>query len=330
MVTSKDVARRAGVSQTTVSRVLQNKGNVNEKTRERVQHALESLGYVPNERARAMRTGYTNVLGVVTGRITNPFYPELIDALSTAISGCGLRMVLWGSDSDSGEAAALEAIRGGQIDGVIFTTAMETSAPLRSALELDVPLVLVVRSIDGAPCDQVTSDNESGGWMAAQHFLAAGRVDLAVLGGHESVSTSRERRAGFLSAAKAHGIAQEDVVVEDCDFAHAAAKDRALSILSDPDGPRSIFCVNDVIAFGVLDAAHELGLSVPDDVWVIGYDNIEMASWRLIDLTTVTQPIEAMARTAVELLLRRLREPDSAWEHVRFPPELVLRGSAPA
>lgn len=330
MTTSKDIARMAGVSQTTVSRVLQNKPNVRESTRERVLAVLQGTGYVPNEQARAMRLRRTGTIGVVAGRITNPFYPELIDALGEAITRRGYRMVLWAQDSTSGESAAIEAIQGRLIDGVVFTSATEGSESLMSATRLGLPVVLVIRSIDDADCDMVTSDNRAGGRLAADHFAASGGGAIAVVGGGGTVSTGRERREGFLAGLAEHGITVPRENLYDTDFDHDAAKGVARTIFARKDRPRSIFCVNDVIAFGVLDAAHEAGLDVPGEVRVVGYDDVRMASWSMFDLTTLTQPVEQMAELGVDLLTKRLNEPDLPVEHRRFTPELRVRGSAPA
>jgi LacI family transcriptional regulator len=330
MPTSRDIARLAGVSQATVSRVLADKPNVREETRLRVQSVLDSIGYVPNEYARAMRTGRTGTIGVVTGRITNPFYPELIDALGTALTQRGLRMVLWASDTDSGETAATEAVRSGLIDGVLFTSASSDSGSLRLALESALPVVLAVRSIEDAPCDQVTSDNLLGGRLAAQHFLSHGRTDVAVIGGVGWISTGRERREGFLRQMREQGADVPPDRVVDCEFVHDAAREAALSLLASPGPPLSTFCVNDIIAFGVLDAAAQLGIRVPDDLWVIGYDDVRMASWNLLSLTTLSQPVDDIADAAVAMLLRRLDNPDTPYEHRRFRPRLIIRRSAPS
>lgn len=329
MLTSKDIARLAGVSQSTVSRVLQNKPNVRKETRNKILAVLDGTGYVANEQARAMRTRRTGTIGVVTGRITNPFYPELIDALGTSLTRHGLRMVLWATDANSGETAAIDAMRGGLVDGLLFTSATPGTPSLETAMRLKLPVVLVIRSIEGAPCDQVTSDNMRGGSAAAAHFLSSGRTDVAVLGGHDSPSTGRERRAGFVEHFRRNGIEIPTENLISSDFSHDAAKAAARALLTRADGPRAVFCVNDVIAFGVLDAANELGITVPGDLWVVGYDDIKMASWNVFDLTTLTQPVDRIADVSVELLLARMNEYDRSFEHLKFEPRLVVRRSAP-
>jgi LacI family transcriptional regulator len=326
MVTSRDVARVAGVSQATVSRVLHNDPRVGVERRHRVLEALKSTGFVANTHARAMKTRRTGTIGVVAGGITNPFYPELIDSIAKALYVSNQQMVLWTS-GESGEPAAVEAIRSGAVDGVIFTTATDESDALSAALTKGAPIVLVNRSIEGAPCDQVTSDNALGGRLVARHFLQGGHRRVAVVGGDSTISTGRERRAGFLAHLKEAGVSIAEGMTPEATFTHAAGREAGLSILQSPSRPTAIFCVNDLLAFGVLDAATEIGISVPSQLWVAGYDDVEMASWRAFDLTTIRQPTDEMARVVVGLLLRRLGESSVPIAHQRFGTELIVRGS---
>jgi LacI family transcriptional regulator len=325
--TSRDVAKVAGVSQTTVSRVLQNRGNVEESTRQRVLKALEDTGYVPNLQARAMRMRRTGLVGVVTGRITNPFYPQLLDGLAQALAAADLRMALWASDEPASSTVAVQAIQGGAADGLIFTTATPDDPALRQAVSQGLPIVLVNRSISGLQCDQVTSDNVGGGRLVAEYFLQHGHTDVAVVGGNDLISTGRERREGFVSAFAEHGIQIQAERQPECDFTHDAARAVGLGLLGQERPPTAVFCVNDLVAFGMQDAAHRLGVAMPDDLWVVGYDDIPMASWDRIDLTSVRQPIESLARVAVESLVKRVKGSDEPYEHRRFAAEMAVRGS---
>jgi LacI family transcriptional regulator len=327
VATSKDIARIAGVSQSTVSRVLQNRSNVEESTRQRVLKALRETGYVPNLQARAMRMRRSGLVGVVTGRLTNPFYPELLDGLARALAAADMRMALWTSDEPASSTVAVQAIQGGAIDGLIFTTATRKDPALKQAVAQQLPIVLVNRSIARLKCDQVTSDNVGGGRLVAGYFLAHGRTAAAVVGGNDLISTSRERRRGFVSAFAEHGIEISAERQPECDFTHDAAKNVGLDLLGSGNRPTAVFCVNDLVAFGVQDAAHQLNIAVPDDLWVVGYDDIPMASWDRIDLTSVRQPVESLAQVAVETLVSRIRKPDTPYAHRRFPAELAVRGS---
>jgi LacI family transcriptional regulator len=325
VATSRDVARLAGVSQASVSRVLTNHPHVSEAMRQRVRDALTATGYTPNTQARAMRTHRTGTIGIVTGRITNPFYPQLLEALARAVTEQGHRMTLWHSDGGAGELAAVEAIRGLTVDGVIFTTATAESESLAQAIRNRLPIVLVNRSLEGAPCDQVASDNTLGGRLVADYLVGLGHTKLATIGGDETMSTGRERRHGFLSRLAELGIHPPEAWTHETDFTHQGGLDAMLRVFEHKETPTAVFCANDLLAFGALDAARRLGVRVPDDVWVVGYDDVDLAGWDAFRLTTVRQPIEEMGRLAVELLLRRLEEPDMPYEQRRFGCELVVR-----
>lgn len=326
MVTSRDVARVAGVSQSTVSRVLRGGAPVAEETRQRVLEAMESTGYAPNVVARAMKTQRTGTIGVVIARITNPYYPEVIDALSLELAAAQQRMVLWTAEG-TGDRSAVEAIRQGMVDGVVFATVTADSAPLQEALSRKAPAVLLNRSVEGLNCDQVTSDNVESSESIARYFAASGHERVGFIGGPPLPSTSWEREAGFRKGAEAWGIGLDDRHVRHGDFSHADGYRHMREILSDRHPPTAVFCVNDLTAFGAIEGARSLGRSVPGDVWVAAYDDIAMSSWDSFDLTTVRQPVAEMSRLAVELLLRRVADPSTPTRHHRYPGQVVIRGS---
>jgi LacI family transcriptional regulator len=276
-----------------------------------------------------MRNVATNNIGVVVGRITNPFYPELLDAVSASLQNEHKRMTLWTSDG-SGEDAAVLEIRDRLVDGLIFTTANAQSTALKEALEREAPIVLLNRSLEGIPCDQLTSDNSSGTAAAARYLVELGHTNVAVLGGLQEISTGRERRIGFLNEMARLGYAVTPEHDKICDFTHEAGRQLSIELLSGPEPPTAIFCVNDLIAFGALDAARELGVPVPKQLSVIGYDDIDMAKWSVFNLTTVRQPTRAMAHSAVVMLLQRLADPNRPFEHRRYAADLIVRGSTAA
>ena len=326
MLTGREIARLAGVSQATVSRVVQGSTRVSEENRRRVEEAMARFGYVPNAQARAMRTRRSGTIGVIAGEITNPWYPEMMYALAREIGLAGLRTNFWVSEGENSEQAAIEAIRSKLVDGLIFTTATRDSKALRTALDMGLPVVLVNRSLEGVTSDQVTGDNVGGGAAVATYFLAHGRTDVAVVGGGPGISTGRERRKGFVDAFAEAGIGIPLARAPETEFTHEAGFDAGRLLLAD-DPPHAIFCTTDIVAFGVIDAAKERGLRVPEDLWVAGYDDIPMSAWKVLDLTTVRQPIKQMAKVSLQTLLARIDNPDAAVEQKRFPTELILRGS---
>lgn len=325
-MTSRDVARAAGVSQSTVSRVLRGGDLVTEETRQRVLEAMNSTGYAPNVVARAMKTQQTGTIGVVVARITNPYYPEVIDALSLELAAADKRMVLWTSEG-TGDTSAVEAIRQGMVDGVVFATVTADSAPLHEALSTKAPVVLLNRSVEDLDCDQVTSDNVESSRSIAQYFAAAGHKRVGYIGGPPKPSTSWEREAGFRQGAEEAGLRLHPRHVRHGDFSHADGYRNMRAIMSEPDPPTAVFCVNDLTAFGAIEGARSLGTGVPHDVWVAAYDDIAMSSWDSFDLTTVRQPVAEMSALAIEMLLRRIADPSTPVRHHRYPGQLIVRGS---
>ncbi len=329
MVTSRDVARLAGVSQATVSRVLSSATSTAPETRLKVQAAMEALGYVPHAGAQAMKTRRTRTVGVVVKDITNPFYPEVLDELTRELDRAGYRVVLWNAGGDS-HHDALGAIRERAVDGVIFTTATGDTVELQVAVEKRSPIVLINRVVEGFDADQVASDNAAGGAAVADYLHAHGRTRAAFVGGLPDASTSRDRARGFLErmAELGHPV-PEDLQVH-AGFSHDASQHVTGRLLARADPPEAVFCANDYMAFGALDALRARGLSAPRDCWVIGYDDVDMASWPSFDLTTVRQPSREMARAGAQMLLERIGAPDRPAQRRQFPCTLIVRGSTGA
>lgn len=326
MVTSRDVAEAAGVSQATVSRVLQDSDKVMPETRRRVLEAMERIGYTPNAPARAMKTRRTGSIGVVVAGVTNPFYPEVLDALNEQLAAAGQRMILWQS-SGPADRTALDAIRQGLVDGVVFTTVTSESVALHEALHRGAPVVLVNRGVPGLPCDQVTSDNIAGGRAVATYLHRTGHRRIGYIGGPPLPSTSVEREHGFRVGLTACGASLPAELCRSGDFSHRSGHEAMTAFLAMPDPPTAVFCANDLTAFGAIDGARSLGKRVPDDVWVVGFDDVQMAAWEAFDLTTVRQPVPDMVRLAVQILIERIADPAKPTGYHRFPTELVIRGS---
>lgn len=327
MTTSKDIARVAGVSQTTVSRVLHDHPKVKAETRERVLRVLEEMDYAPDGLARAMVTRKTGTIGVVVEDVTNPFYPEIVGGISDALTKAGQRLMLWNS-REAGERGAVEAIRQRLVDGVIVATATPGSTVLQEAVLGSSPVVLMNRQVEDIACDRVTTDNVRGGRLVAEYFAGGGHERVGLISGLREASTAVERERGFRDGAEASGIEPTDALRQPGYYSQDRGHKAMSRLMSLPEPPTAVFCVNDLMAFGAINAARSLGVRVPEDVWVVGFDDIKMASWEIFDLTTVFQPIEEMAREAVRLLLDRLKDPDRPPKHLRLDrARLVVRGS---
>lgn len=285
---------------------------------------MEQVGYVPNLSARAMKTGRSGLIGVVVADLTNPFYPQLLEALSQTFDATGLRLTVWVAEGTK-NGAALQAIQERAVDGVVFTTVTDSSAELRSALDRQSPVVLVNRFLPGLACDQVGSDNVAGATLVADHMLAHGRRRIAFIGGGTAFTTTRDRLAGFEERLRRAGRALTGVVQGE--YTHRSGRDSMLRLLQEGERPDAVFCSNDLLAFGALDAIRAHGLRVPEDVWVVGYDDVQMSAWDSFSLTTVRQDVGALASSAAGLLLRRMDDPASPPRRVLLAPELVVRRS---
>lgn len=323
-VTGHDVAAAAGVSQATVSRVLRGDKRVSPETRDRVLEACAGLNYSPNALARAMRSNSTGVVGLVVADIHNPFYCEAIEQFSAEVLRRDKSIVIWNADSDT---AAIRAAEERFIDGLVFTAAVPSSELLETAISRGVPVVLFNRGLPSIGCSQVVSANSEGGERAASYFVEHGRRRLAIVHGPEEVSTTTDRSAGFLAAARSLGrdVAPGHRVQTGMQREDGVAAARRL--LVSPDPPDAVFCTTDIVAAGFVDGAREVGVDVPDDVWVIGFDDIRVAAWHPYQLTTFAQPLGRMVRKAVSLLDQHIADRSVEPQRVVFDAELIIRRS---
>lgn len=329
-ITSWTVAREAGVSQSTVSRALRADPRVREETRQRVEDAARRLGYVPNSLASGLASRSGRTVGVVVSDLTNPFFPSLLSPVHDELQLMGYRVVLFAERTDipSGQDA-LNRLLDRSIDGVLVTTATLRS-PLADTLRMrGLPLVLLNRYIDGLDVDRVVSDNRGGAVAGARHLLELGHRRIGVVRGPSNTSTSRDRMAGLQEALHAEGIALDAALVREGSYSHQSGYQHARDLLRLADPPTAIVCGNDIVAFGAIDAARSLDVRVPQDVSILGFDDVPMASWEVFRLTTVSQPFEDMATAAARMLAERIdqhAEIGPGREQV-FPATLVKRST---
>jgi LacI family transcriptional regulator len=329
-VTSIDVARAAGVSQATVSRVLNDDPRVLPATRQRVLDAVAQLHYRPNAIARGLVTRSTGLVGVIVGDITNPFYPELLEAIASQLGEHDLKMLLYNS-AGGDEEQFVRLLLEQRVDGIVFPSARTDSALVAELVERDFPLVLLNRYVDGVACDAVVGDNADGARAAAAHLLELGHRRIAIATGPERASTSRDRVGAFRAALADAGVAIPDELVLAGELRYEPAYEGARRLLAATAPPTAVFCANDLMAFGVLSAARAEGVAVPERLSVVGFDSLPMAGWEALDLTTVRQPLPEMAREGVELLAARIADPSRPPQRLTLPSSLVVRGTtAPA
>lgn len=326
-ITSRGVAQLAGVSQATVSRVFSDDPRVKPETRERVLRVAAETRYEPNAAARAFKTSRSGSIGVVVAVLNYPLYAGMLGLISTELIRHGLRMIVWDAEHE-GDLPASRALRQGIVDGVLMTAATSESAFLKEIDSEGAPIVLLNRTVEEYGSDQISSDNHDGGLQVATYLAAAGRQRPGLIGGGQRASNIRDRESGFRAGLQAAGVAlptRHSVTVDV--FSHASGFAAAQRLLELGDRPDALFCVNDMLALGAMDGARAMGLRIPEDLWVVGYDDVELASWGAYQLTTVRQPMQAMIAQAVELLVRRIEDPAREIQRLCLPNDLVIRNS---
>jgi LacI family transcriptional regulator len=326
-LTGHDVARLAGVSQATVSRVLRDDPKVRPEMSERVMRVVTETRYQPNAAARAFRTSRSGAIGVVVARLSYHFFPAMLEAIGARLTALGQRMIVWDAEY-GGDLQAAQALRQGAVDGVILTASTAESEFLTHVAGRDAPVVLVNRTIADYPSDQVSSDNIGGGARVADYLLAGGRRNIALIGGIHRASTIRDREHGFREALRRAGRELPTHYYQRSEtFTYKSGQEAAIRLLELQHPPDAMFCVNDVLAAGAMDGARAHGARVPEDLWIVGYDDIELASWGAYELTTVRQPVEDMVVRAIVLLQSKIEDRSLPLRRECFPDELVIRRS---
>ena len=321
-VTSHDVARLAGVSQPTVSRALRPDSQVSAATRERVRVAAESLGYVPSELGRSLSTRSTRQIAMVAD-LDNPLYPQLVGPLHDAFAAEGYRMVLLAERDE--EMVGDERLLDGSVDGAVLTTSQRNASLPLQLHERGVPFVQLNRVSDLVDADSVTADNAAGGRLVADLLVDCGHREIAAVFGPRETSSAGERERGFRAGLQSAGIRLPPHRVVRGWFTYEVGREGMHRILDRAGPPTAVFCSNDVIAVGALNALTELGLSAPENVSVVGFDDLAIADWPVFALTTVRVDFEAMARRSAGMLLARIAHVGAPAVHERFPVHLVPR-----
>lgn len=325
-ITSHDVARLAGVSQPTVSRALRGDPRVAEATRARVENAVAALGYIPSEAGRSLVTRKTKRVAIVVADLTNPFYPYLISPLHDALERHGYRMMVLTENAESQLPVA--QLVDGSVDGVVLLTS-ELGSPLPAELNRRrLPFVYLNRESSLGLGDAAVVDNELGGRMAAQHLIALGHTRIAGIFGASDTSTGRDREAGFRLALADAKIALPSELTRFGSFEFDTGYRAATELLALDRPPTAIFCGNDVIAIGAINAALAAGAAIPADVSVIGFDDIPMAAWEVFRLTTVGHDLAGMAQSAADLLIDHMTNGESTPpRRIVLPPHLIQRST---
>lgn len=326
-ITSAEVAERAGVSQSAVSRVFTPGASASPKTVEKVRKAAFELGYRPNALARAMVSGKSRIIGLVVAYLENQFYPDVLEKLSNALQAEGYHVLIFMASQTAGNIeSVVEEILDYQVDGIIAASVAMTSDLSERCRAAGVPMVLFNRSQDAPHMSAVTSDNIAGGRKVAEFLVAGGHEKIGYIAGWEGASTQRDREAGFLAGLKDAGMSLHKRCLGN--FVMEEARAATLEMFRE-DAPDAVFVANDHMAMAVMDTLRfELGIKVPEDVSVVGYDDVPTAGWPAYALTTVRQPANRMVAETVDILLSKIKDLNVPPRRVELDGPLVLRGSA--
>ncbi|MFC7555063.1 LacI family DNA-binding transcriptional regulator [Pseudoroseomonas wenyumeiae] len=326
-VTATDVARLAGTSQSAVSRVFTPGASVSPETREKVMAAAAQLGYRPNAIARSLITRRSRIVAVAMAYLNNQFYPDVLEALSDRLQAQGYQILLFTADRHAAADPVLEQVMRYQVDAIVLASTSLSSAFARECRQAGVPVVMFNRTTDDPDLLSVTGDNEQGGHAIARFLAAGGHRRPAFIAGLEASSTNRDRELGFTRGLAEAGQAAPLRAVGHYSYEGAAEATRQL--LRRHDRPDAIFCANDHMAIACMDVArHEFGLAVPEDLSVIGFDDVGPARWPSYDLTSYSQPLLPMVDATVEILMECMEDPSRPARGVVLKGSLMVRGSA--
>ncbi len=330
MSTISDVARLAGVSAMTVSRVINNSGYISSETRERVEKVIADLGYVPNALARSLRFKQTKTLALVLTDITNPFFTTIARGVEDAASEQGFSVIFCNTDeSESKEAEYLNVLLQKQVDGLLLVPACYSGDSVTFLQEHKVPVVVLDRRVSDVKIDTVRCDSEEGAYRLTRHLLDLGHTRIAILSGPSSVSTAMDRVAGYRRALVEAGLSSRAELVYHGEFVQTSGYQMALQALLVTLRPTALFAANNFITSGAFRAIREAGLRVPEDISIVSFDDLPMASDMGPFLTVAAQPAYEMGRRATELLLTRLAgEGPAEPQEIILPTEIVVRESS--
>jgi len=323
--TIKDIAKRTSLSYATVSRALNHKYGVRASTRERVIAAAREMNYRPNAIARGLITRRTKTIGIVIPDLRNPFFPEVAAGIETAAEELGYSVLLGSSDwSGQREDRYLDLLIERRVDGIILAPVSRSASRYPNALPADLPAVYVSSVPEEVTAGYVVIDNERGGSIATEHLISRGYLPVAFLGAQSGSDTGKMRRRGYRQALEAAGEPYEPSRVLLGPFTREGAAGLIRAAVAEKRVPRAVFCENDNLAISVIQALMDAGYRVPEDVAVIGFDDISWAGLHSVELTTIAQPIHEMGRRAFSML-RNMIENGSEPEAVVLEPRLVVR-----
>jgi len=326
-VTSSQVAEHAGVSQSAVSRTFTPGASISAKTRAKVMASAKLLGYRPNAIARSLITSRSRIIAVVMAYLENLFYPDVLEELGRLLAAENYHLLLFTGFKDRDSDPVFDQLMQYRVDGIILASTALSSELSEECAAAGIPVVLFNRTTERSSVSSVTSRNREGGLRIAHFLLAGGHKSFGYIAGLENSSTNRDRFGGFVEGLAAAGIT--DIAVRTGNYSRAEAELAARELLSLQNRPEAIFVANDHMAVAVMDVArYEFGLSIPQDLSIVGYDNVGAARWSSYSITSVSQPVPEMVAATVDILLDQINSGEMEALHKIVAGELIVRNSA--
>jgi len=328
-ITIKDIAKLASCSTATVSRVMNNHPSVSEKTRSKIKQIIENYSYRPSNIARSLIRKKTGTIGLVFADITNPFYAEIAKGIEDEARKCNYSVIFCATnDSQEIQREYIHLLRENRVDGMIFASIRLYDPDVVKLVIEGIPLVLVNRRLEGLRPDSVALDNVKGAYLAVKHLIKHGHKKIAVIRGVSDFSTDVDRFEGYKNALIEHGLNIEDAFVKRGDFKRGGGYSASKEILKMRNRPTAIFATSDDMALGAWEAILESRLRIPQDIALVGFDDINFASFKGVELTTVSQRKDEMGIKAVRLLMERImHKGEKVSRQILLQPKLIIRKS---
>ncbi len=327
--TIRDVAREVGVSINTVSRALNGKPDVNPETKRLILEVAERLQYTPNKLARGLRSKKTGIIGVIIADIANPFFSAVVKGMGKAAKPLGYSIILQDTcENYESEEEAILIMRSEQVDGVLITPIQTEKSSIHMLQESGIPFVLVARYFNDLDTDYVVADDVQGGYLATIHLIKKGHEKIAFINGPSYNSSAIERLEGYKKALEEHNIELNEELMRNgaLTMEDGYSHGKALLIDHDPQ-PTALFAFSDFVALGAMKAIREAGLRIPEDIAVVGYDDIAFAFCLEVPLTTIRVPKREIGEEVVSILAKKMNG-DGCHSRLKMPVELVIRQSS--
>ncbi len=328
--TINDVAKLAETSATTVSHVINETRFVSPDTKQRVMDAIRALGYRPNSMARGLRSGQSKTIGLIVPDNSNPFFAEILRIIENYGYSKGYSVILCNSDGDvNKEIAYTELLYAKQVDGIVFISTNNSTEHLEKLTDSGIPMIVMDRDVDLTDTDVIMVDNYQGGYAATQYLIQLGHQRIACIAGPSLLTPSADRVKGYRQALEDAGLPYDESLVVSGDFQVDSGESAMRVLLEGKHRPTAVFACNDLMALGAMRAIREAGLSIPQDISVIGFDDIALSSYISPTLTTIAQPLKEMARASIEMLITRIQGETVDLQAKRrvLPTELIIRES---